>query len=111
MRVLIRRTPELLYATSARSLPTCKTAVTALRPNADRGRAEAVRTPIRRARSAPEGEQVDHEDQRLVRRDRAGALGAVGEVRGDDHLAPAADPHAGDALPEAGDDFPLPEPE
>src|SRR4051812_1280982 len=54
--------------------------------------------------------EVDDEHERLVRPDPgAGALRAVGQVRRDDQLAPAADLHALDALVPALDDLTLAE--
>src|ERR1039458_1730004 len=50
--------------------------------------------------------QVADEDEGLARRDGvAGAPVTVGQVRGDDQLTAAADPHALHALVPAGDDL------
>src|SRR4051794_24316702 len=54
--------------------------------------------------------EVHHEDERLVRADRAArALRAVAEVRRDHQQPAAADLHPGDALVPALDDLPLAE--
>lgn len=75
----------------------------ALRP----GEQPPGRSPngIGASRWSPDGLQVDDEDQRRVGRDAGGrALRAVGQVRRDDQLAPAADLHADEPLVPAGDD-------
>ncbi len=78
------------------------------RRSSARGARTRTRTRIRRTATTPRAlgnaVQVDHEDERRVRRDlRRAALGAVAEAGRDDQLAPAADLHAGDALLPARD--------
>ena len=65
------------------------------------------RWTLRAARCAQRDvDEVDDEDERLARLDRAaGAAVAVGQVRGDGEPAAAADLHADDALVPAADDL------